>query len=71
MVTLGGYAPASAAAPAAGAAPSRPWSPQALSDLRAQGVPVETGRFRAHMDVELVNSGPVTLVISSPARATA
>ena len=40
MVTLGGYAPASAAAPAAGAAPSRPWSPQALSDLRAQGVPV-------------------------------
>lgn len=28
---------------------------------RARGVPVETGRFRAHMDVELVNDGPVTL----------
>lgn len=29
--------------------------------LRAQGVPVETGRFGAMMDVELVNDGPVTL----------
>ena len=31
--------------------------------LRAQGVTVETGRFGAMMDVELVNDGPVTLVI--------
>lgn len=29
--------------------------------LRAQGVPVETGRFGAMMEVELVNDGPVTL----------
>jgi D-tyrosyl-tRNA(Tyr) deacylase len=28
---------------------------------RARGAAVETGRFRAHMDVELVNDGPVTL----------
>jgi D-tyrosyl-tRNA(Tyr) deacylase len=31
--------------------------------LRALNVPVETGRFGAMMDVELVNDGPVTLVI--------
>jgi D-tyrosyl-tRNA(Tyr) deacylase len=31
--------------------------------LRASGLPVETGRFRAAMQVELVNDGPVTLVL--------
>ena len=31
--------------------------------LREAGVPCATGRFRAHMDVELVNDGPVTLVV--------
>jgi D-tyrosyl-tRNA(Tyr) deacylase len=31
--------------------------------LRARGVPVETGVFGADMAVELVNDGPVTLVI--------
>lgn len=30
--------------------------------LRAQGLPVETGRFGAAMAVELVNDGPVTIV---------
>lgn len=29
------------------------------------GVPVATGRFRAHMDVALVNDGPVTLLLDS------
>src|SRR5512137_252324 len=29
--------------------------------LRGAGLPVETGRFRAVMEVELVNDGPVTL----------
>lgn len=33
--------------------------------LRARGATVETGRFGAHMDVELVNDGPVTLVLDS------
>ncbi|HTP28194.1 MAG TPA: D-aminoacyl-tRNA deacylase [Anaeromyxobacteraceae bacterium] len=33
--------------------------------LRAKGLPVETGVFRAHMAVELVNDGPVTLLIDS------
>jgi D-tyrosyl-tRNA(Tyr) deacylase len=34
--------------------------------LREQGVPVETGVFSAHMDVELVNNGPVTIVLDVP-----
>ena len=33
-----------------------------VADLRARGCRVETGRFRAHMEVALVNDGPVTLV---------
>ncbi len=33
--------------------------------LRQAGVPVLTGRFGAKMDVELVNDGPVTVVIDS------
>ena len=32
---------------------------------RTRGVVVETGRFRAHMDVELVNDGPVTLLLDT------
>ena len=35
--------------------------------LAAEGVRVERGVFRAHMEVELVNDGPVTLMIESPA----
>jgi len=34
---------------------------------RDRGVPVATGRFGADMQIELVNQGPVTLVIDSPA----
>ncbi len=32
-----------------------------------QGLPVATGRFRQHMEVELVNDGPVTLFVESRA----
>ena len=32
-------------------------------ELRALGVPVETGVFGAYMQVELVNDGPVTIVL--------
>ena len=35
------------------------------ASLRALGFTVATGRFGAHMDVDLVNDGPVTLVVSS------
>ena len=30
-----------------------------------QGIPVATGRFRQHMEVELTNDGPVTLLVES------
>jgi D-tyrosyl-tRNA(Tyr) deacylase len=35
--------------------------------LEEEGVPVERGVFRAHMEVELVNDGPVTLMVEAPA----
>jgi D-tyrosyl-tRNA(Tyr) deacylase len=34
--------------------------------LRAEGIPVETGVFAARMAVELVNEGPVTILLDSP-----
>ena len=36
-----------------------------LCCLRALGVRVETGVFQAHMQVEMVNDGPVTIVMDS------
>ncbi len=33
--------------------------------LRSFGVQVETGVFQAHMEVELVNDGPVTILLDS------
>jgi D-tyrosyl-tRNA(Tyr) deacylase len=36
-----------------------------VAALRAEGVPVQTGRFGAHMQVELVNDGPVTILLES------
>ena len=39
---------------------------QAVADeLTAQGIPVETGVFAAHMQVELLNDGPVTFALDS------
>lgn len=37
--------------------------------LVALGLPVATGKFRADMDVELCNCGPVTLMIELPAQS--
>jgi D-tyrosyl-tRNA(Tyr) deacylase len=34
--------------------------------IRLHGVPVATGRFGADMQVELINDGPVTLVLDTP-----
>lgn len=48
------------------AAPSQEAEPlfNAFVDaLRAEGVPVRTGVFRAKMEIELVNDGPVTLLL--------
>lgn len=36
-----------------------------LAELRGQGLTVATGQFQAHMDVALVNDGPVTLLLDS------
>jgi D-aminoacyl-tRNA deacylase len=36
-----------------------------VAALRGLGATVATGRFGAHMSVELVNDGPVTLMIES------
>jgi D-tyrosyl-tRNA(Tyr) deacylase len=39
-----------------------------VEEARALAVRVATGVFRAHMNVELVNDGPVTLLIDSAER---
>jgi D-tyrosyl-tRNA(Tyr) deacylase len=36
--------------------------------LRGLGLDVQTGRFGAHMEIELVNDGPVTIWIDSAGR---
>jgi D-tyrosyl-tRNA(Tyr) deacylase len=41
------------------------WYEQAVAQFRTSGLLVGTGRFRAHMRVELVNDGPVTIVLDS------
>lgn len=38
-----------------------------VKELRERGIPTETGRFGASMEVDLVNDGPVTLLIFSEA----
>jgi D-tyrosyl-tRNA(Tyr) deacylase len=35
------------------------------AELRGAGLAVETGKFQAHMDVRLLNDGPVTLLLDS------
>jgi len=47
-----------------GAAPPERAAPlveRFIAELRALGVPVQGGRFGAHMEVELVNDGPLTI----------
>jgi D-tyrosyl-tRNA(Tyr) deacylase len=36
-----------------------------VAELRGLGIATETGTFQAHKDVELVNDGPVTLLLDS------
>ncbi len=36
-----------------------------VSLLEQTGLRVETGRFRTHMEVELVNDGPITILLDS------
>lgn len=53
-----------AEAPAA----ARPLYDALVKELRALNLTVETGEFQAHMLVELVNDGPVTLLLDSRRR---
>lgn len=39
-----------------------------VARLREKGLPVQTGRFGAYMEVHLVNDGPVTLILDSRKR---
>ncbi|MHC5156876.1 MAG: D-aminoacyl-tRNA deacylase, partial [Planctomycetota bacterium] len=43
---------------------------QTIAAVKARGVPVETGVFAAHMDIDAVNDGPVTLILDSKKPAT-
>jgi D-tyrosyl-tRNA(Tyr) deacylase len=40
-----------------------------VKHLQDQGLEVQTGEFRAMMDVELTNQGPVTFILESPNNA--
>jgi D-tyrosyl-tRNA(Tyr) deacylase len=44
---------------------ARPLYEHFLSLARGRGVTVEEGEFGAHMDVSLVNDGPVTIILDS------
>jgi D-tyrosyl-tRNA(Tyr) deacylase len=37
-----------------------------VEKLKAAGIKVSTGRFRAQMEVGIPNDGPVTLILESP-----
>jgi D-tyrosyl-tRNA(Tyr) deacylase len=37
-----------------------------VEKLKEKGIPVKTGQFGEHMEVELINDGPVTIMIESP-----
>lgn len=44
---------------------ARAWYDEAVQRLRHEGLKVETGVFGAHMQVELLNDGPVTFIVDS------
>ena len=52
-------------AEAAPAIDARPLYEALVGELRASGVSVETGEFQSAMRVELVNDGPVTVLVDS------
>jgi D-tyrosyl-tRNA(Tyr) deacylase len=55
----------SEAAPPAEAAPL---VDEMVAEARRAGVPVVTGRFGAHMELALVNDGPVTILLDTARR---
>jgi D-tyrosyl-tRNA(Tyr) deacylase len=53
---------------AAAPAVAKPIYEELVRELRAADLQVETGEFQAHMSVELVNEGPVTILLDSRRR---
>jgi D-tyrosyl-tRNA(Tyr) deacylase len=47
---------------------AKPIYERLVAELRARHLTVQTGEFQAHMEVELVNDGPVTLMLDSRKR---
>ncbi|MFC7491136.1 MULTISPECIES: D-aminoacyl-tRNA deacylase [unclassified Knoellia] len=52
---------------AAAGAVAEPVVAQVVSALRARGLTVATGRFGAHMEIESIADGPVTILVDSDA----
>jgi D-tyrosyl-tRNA(Tyr) deacylase len=50
---------------AAAPAVAEPLFDRFVDSIRQRGIAIHTGRFGAHMEVELVNDGPVTLLLDS------
>jgi len=46
-------------------APAEQLFVRVCEQMRSRGIAVQTGRFRAHMEVESLNDGPVTLLLDS------
>lgn len=46
---------------------AEPLVTRVVDDLVRRGIPVASGRFGAHMEVSLVNDGPVTVLLEEPA----
>ena len=44
---------------------AEPLCEQVKAMIEAKGIPVQTGRFRTHMEVSLLNDGPVTILLDS------
>ena len=47
---------------------AKPLYEDVVHQLKAKGLPVETGEFKAMMQVSLVNDGPITLLLDSRKR---
>ena len=47
---------------------AEPMYEQFVAYLKSMSIPVQTGRFAAMMDVEIHNSGPVTLILDTESR---
>jgi D-tyrosyl-tRNA(Tyr) deacylase len=45
---------------------AEPLVTEVVESMRAGGLHVETGRFRTEMEVDLVNDGPITLIVRVP-----